>query len=79
MVDLRRAGRAAGLKFMQPVQVPPDSRHLWHLADVDLSQGCFVKTSIEFVKRAMHHKREATTFGYITFIEHTQAKIEVRC
>jgi hypothetical protein len=36
-----------------------------------------VKASIEFVKRAMHHKNESTTFGYITFIEHTNAKIEV--
>lgn len=36
-----------------------------------------VKVAIEFVKRAMHHRHEATTFRYITFIEHTQAKIEV--
>ncbi len=77
MVDLRRAGRAAGLKFMQQFKFHQTraTYGTW-LMSICLKVTS-VKTSIEFVKRAMHHKREATTFGYITFIEHTQAKIEV--
>jgi hypothetical protein len=43
-----------------------------------LCLGCMsVKAAIEFVKHSMFHKRESTTFGYITFIENTKEKIEL--
>lgn len=77
MVDLRRSGRVAGLKFLQKFKFHQTraTYGTW-LASICLENGS-VKAAIEFVKRAMHHKNESTTFGYITFIEHTEAKIEV--
>lgn len=77
MVDFRRAGQASGLKFMQKFKFHQTraTYGTW-LMSICLENGT-PKAAIEFVKRAMHHKDEATTFGYITFIEHTQAKIEV--
>ena len=77
MVDLRRIGRAAGLKFLQKFKFHQTraTYGTW-LASICL-ESASVKAAIEFVKRAMHHKNESTTFGYITFIEHTKAKIEV--
>jgi len=32
--------------------------------------------AIEFVKNAMHHKQETTTFKYIKFLESTKGKQE---
>jgi len=77
MVELRRSGMAAGLKFLQRFKFHQTraTYGTW-LMSICLNAAS-VKASIEFVKRAMHHKNEATTFGYITFIEHTKAKIEV--
>jgi integrase len=77
MVELRRNGVAAGLKFLQRFKFHQTRATFgtW-LMSICLKVAT-VKASIEFVKRAMHHKHEATTFGYITFIEHTKAKIEV--
>lgn len=77
MVELRRNGMAADLKFLQKFKFHQTRATFgtW-LMSVCLKVAT-VKASIEFVKRAMHHRNEATTFGYITFIEHTKAKIEV--
>src|SRR5690606_38190627 len=77
MVDFRRAGQAAGLKFLQKFKFHQTraTYGTW-LMSICLKSAS-VKAAIEFVKRAMHHKHDATTFGYITFIEHSQAKIEV--
>lgn len=77
MVDLRRTGRAAGLKFLQKFKFHQTraTYGTW-LMSICL-KAASVKAAIEFVKRAMHHKHEATTFGYVTFIENTQAKIKV--
>ena len=77
MVDLRRIGRAAGLKFLQKFKFHQTraTYGTW-LASICL-ESASVKAAIEFVKRAMHHKNESTTFGCITFLEHTKAKIEV--
>lgn len=77
MVDLRRAGQTAGLKFLQKFKFHQTraTYGTW-LMSICLRVAS-VKASIEFVKRAMHHKSESTTFGYITFIEHTQTKIEI--
>lgn len=77
MVDLRRKGILAGLKFLKNFK--------FHQARATygtwLMSSCLkvasVKASIEFVKRAMHHKSESTTFLYITFLEHTKAKMEI--
>lgn len=75
--DLRKKGRAAGLKFLQQFKFHQTraTYGTW-LMSICL-EAASVKAAIEFVKRAMHHKNEATTFGYITFIEHTKAKVEV--
>jgi integrase len=77
MVELRLNGMAAGLKFLQRFKFHQTraTYGTW-LMSICLKVAS-VKASIEFVKRAMHHKNESTTFGYITFIEHTNAKIEV--
>jgi integrase len=77
MVDLRKIGRAAGMKFLQKFKFHQTraTYGTW-LVSICLEKAP-VKAAIEFVKRAMHHKNESTTFGYITFIEHTKAKMEV--
>lgn len=77
MVDLRRAGQACGMKFIEKFKFHQTraTYGTW-LMSICL-ENASVKAAIEFVKLAMHHKNESTTFGYITFIEHTKAKIEV--
>jgi integrase len=77
MVDLRRAGQASGLKFLQKFKFHQTraTYGTW-LMSICL-ENASPKAAIEFVRRAMHHKNESTTFRYIKFIEHTQAKIEV--
>ena len=77
MVELRRSATGAGLKFMQRFKFHQTraTYGTW-LMSISLKVAS-VKAAIEFVKRAMHHRHEATTFRYITFIEHTQAKIEI--
>lgn len=77
MVTLRRSGQATGLKFLQAFKFHQCRATFgtW-LASICLEVAS-PKATIEFVKRAMHHKNASTTFGYITFIEHTEAKIEV--
>lgn len=77
MVNLRKAGQASGLKFLQKFKFHQTraTYGTW-LMSICL-ESASVKAAIEFVKQAMHHKNESTTFGYIKFIEHTQAKIEV--
>ena len=77
MVDLRRKGQVAGLKFLQKFKFHQTraTYGTW-LASICLEIAS-VKAAIEFVKRAMHHKNESSTFAYITFIEHTKSKIEV--
>ena len=77
MVDLHRSGRAAGLKFLDKFKFHQTraTYGTW-LMSICL-ENTSIKAAIEFVKRAMHHKDESTTFRYVKFIEHTQAKIEV--
>ncbi|QKJ66824.1 site-specific integrase [Deefgea piscis] len=77
MVHFRRVGQIAGLRFLQNFKFHQTraTYGTW-LMSICLS-ATSVKASIEFVKRAMHHKNESTTFGYITFIKNTQIKIEV--
>lgn len=77
MTDLRRSAVNAGLKFMQS----------FHFHQTRATYGTWLmsialekvgpKAAIEFVKHAMLHKEEATTMRYITFLEHTKAKIEM--
>ena len=77
MVEFRRAGLVAGLKFMQRLRFHQTraTYGTW-LMSICL-KAASVKAAIEFVKRAMHHKNDTTTFRYITFIEHSKAKIDV--
>jgi integrase len=77
MVDLRRAASKDGLKFMQTFHFHQARATFgtW-LMTIALSVTS-VKAAIEFVRDALLHKHESTTMRYITFIEHTKAKIEV--
>lgn len=77
MTELRRHAVKAGFKFMQT----------FHFHRTRATYGTWImsialetvgnKAAIEFVKNAMFHKDEATTMRYITFLEHTKAKIEM--
>jgi len=77
MVDLRRKGASTGLKFLARFKFHQTraTYGTW-LMSICL-QVATTKAAIEFVKRAMHHKHESTTFGYIAFIEDSKAKIEI--
>ena len=77
IVNLRRRGIAAGLKFLAQFKFHQTraTYGTW-LMSICL-KATSVKAAIEFVKRAMLHKHESTTFRYITFREHTEAKIEM--
>lgn len=77
MMALRRAGQAAGLKFLQRFKFHQTRATYGTWLMTICLKAASVKAAIEFVKRAMLHKNEATTFRYIKFIEHTRAKIEV--
>jgi integrase len=77
MVDLRRAGQISGLKFLKQFKFHQTRATFGTWLMSICLQTSTVKASIEFVKGAMHHKHEATTFHYIKFIEHTKAKVEV--
>lgn len=63
MVNLRRTGQAAGLKFLQKFKFHQTraTYGTW-LISICL-ENASTKAAIEFVKRAMHHKNEATTCG----------------
>jgi integrase len=77
MVDLRRAGQAAGLKFLQKFKFhQARSTYGTWLMKLCLEVSS-VKAAIEFVKQAMFHKHEATTFGYVSFIEKTHVSISI--
>lgn len=77
MVDLRRSATHAGLKFMRDFHFHQTRATFgtW-LITIALSTTS-VKSAIEFVRSAMHHKHESTTMRYITFLEHTKTKIAV--
>ena len=75
MVRLRREGLDAGLKFLVNFKFH-QTRATFGTWLMSICLGVTsAKAAIEFVKRAMHHKHEATTFGYITFLENTKTKI----
>jgi integrase len=77
MVDLRRAGQAAGLKFLQKFKFH-QTRATYGTWLMKLClEASSVKAAIEFVKNAMFHKHEATTFGYVTFNEKTKESIAI--
>lgn len=77
MVDLRRAGQIANLKFLQKFKFH-QTRATYGTWLMTLCLSCMeVKAAIEFVKYAMFHKHESTTFGYITFAQNTKEKIEL--
>jgi len=77
IVDLRRAGRAAGLKFLQQFKFH-QTRATFGTWLIKLClDGMSLKSAIERVMRAMHHKNEATTFGYVKFVEINKQKIQI--
>ena len=77
MVDLRRAGQAVGLKFLQKFKFHQTraTYGTWLMKlCLEISS---VKAAIAFVKAAMLHSKEATTFGYVKFIEQTKDSIAI--
>lgn len=77
MVDLRRAGGAAGLKFLKKFKFH-QTRATYGTWLMKLClEVSSVKAAIAFVKNAMFHKDEATTFGYVTFNEKTKESIAI--
>lgn len=77
MTNLRRISVKAGLKFMQSFHFHQSraTYGTWIMSIALAKVG--QKSAIEFVKNTMLHKEEATTMRYITFLEHTKAKIEM--
>jgi integrase len=77
MVDLRRAGQAAGLKFLRKFKFH-QTRATYGTWLMKLClEVSSPKAAIEFVKQAMFHKDAATTFGYVTFNEKTKESIAI--
>jgi len=77
MVDLRRTGQAVGLKFLQKFKFH-QTRATYGTWLMKLClEVSSVKAAIEFVKNAMFHKHESTTFGYVTFNERTKESIAI--
>lgn len=77
MVELRRKAIKAGLKFMQNFRFHQTRATFGTWLMTIALEVTSTKAAIEFVRNAMLHKHESTTMRYITFIEHTKAKIEV--
>lgn len=77
MVDLRRAGQTSGLKFLQKFRFH-QTRATYGTWLMKLClEVSSVKAAIEFVKQAMFHQVEATTFRYVTFVEKSKASIDI--
>lgn len=76
MTDLRRMAIRAGLKFMKHFKFHQTRATFgtW-LMKLALSVTT-VSAAIEFVKNAMLHKNEATTFKYVKFLENSKGKQE---
>jgi integrase len=77
MTDLRRSAVVAGLKFMKKFHFHQTRATYGTWLMTIALQKIGQKAAIEFVRQAMLHKDEATTMRYITFLEHTKAKIEM--
>ncbi len=77
MVDLRRAGQAAGLKFLQRFKFH-QTRATFGTWLVKLClEVSSVKAAIAFLMEAMFHKDEATSFKYVKFIERTNDSVAI--
>lgn len=77
MSDLRKRGVAAGLRFMQSFKFHQTRATFgtW-LMGVALS-ATNAKSAVAFVRDAMLHRDERTTFLYVRFLEEQPAKIQV--
>ena len=73
--EMRQQAVVAGLHFMRRFRFH-QSRATFGTWLLKLLLDCGLKTTdaIGFVRDAMLHKSEMTTFGYITFLENTRAK-----
>lgn len=77
MTGLRRDASRAGLKFMEHFKFH-QTRATYGTWLMKLSLGvATAPAAIEFVKQAMLHKHESTTFGYIKFLESNKGKQEM--
>lgn len=77
MVELRRCATHDGLKFMKDFHFH-QTRATFGTSLMSIAlRVTSVKSAIEFVRSAMHHKHESTTMRYITFLEHTKSKVAV--
>jgi integrase len=76
MTDLRRKGSQANLKFMAKFKFH-QTRATYGTWLMKLALSVTnTSAAIAFVKNAMFHKNESTTFGYIKFIEQSKGKEE---
>ena len=77
LTDLRRRAVGAGLKFMKSFKFHQTraTYGTW-LMQVALKVTS-VSAAVAFVKAAMMHAKEATTFLYVRFIEQTKVKVQV--
>lgn len=76
MSDLRKRATAAGIKFMVHFKFH-QSRATYGTWLMKLALSVTtVAAAIEFVKNAMLHKYEATTFKYVKFLEYSKGKEE---
>ncbi|MDO1434405.1 MULTISPECIES: tyrosine-type recombinase/integrase [Pseudomonas] len=74
--ELRRKGRDANLKFIDSFKFH-QTRATYGTWLMKLTLSLTTPAAaIEFVKNAMHHKQETTTFKYIKFLESTKGKQE---
>lgn len=77
MVDLRRAGQAEGLKFLKKFKFHQTRATFGTWLMKLCLEVASIKAAIAFVMEAMFHKHEATTFGYVKFIERTLDSIAI--
>lgn len=77
MTDLRRRGKAAGLRFIDTFKFHQTRATFGtYLMGVAL-EVADSKTAVAFVRNAMLHKDDKTTLGYIRFLEDAPIKAEV--
>jgi len=76
--EMRQRAVAAGMQFMHRFRFH-QSRATFGTWLMQLLLDCGFKTTdaIRIVRDAMLHKKEATTFGYIAFLENTRGKQQI--
>ena len=77
MTDLRRRALLQGMRFMERFKFH-QSRATYGTMMMELALGvASVKNAVAFVRDAMLHKDESTTFGYLHFVQKAPVKIAI--